>query len=55
LAAARDPFLHCYEAVKIAEQLAQTTNPPSQLTLIREHLLRLGCKEASEMRRKLRP
>ena len=53
LTAARDPFCHCHEVVKIAEQLAQASNPPSQLTLICEHLLRLGCNGASGIRRRL--
>ena len=53
LAAARDPFYHCYEAIKIAEQLARTANPPSQLTVICDQLLGLGCSEASGIQQRL--
>jgi hypothetical protein len=53
LTAARDPFYHCYEATKIVEQLAQAPKPPSQLTSICDHLLRLGCNGAAEMQRGL--
>jgi len=53
LAAARDPFYHCYEAAKITEQLAQAANPPSQLISICDHLLRLGCNGVAEIRRRL--
>jgi hypothetical protein len=53
MTAARDQFAYCYEAVKIAEQLARATNPPPQLILICEHLLRLGCNGVSGILRRL--
>jgi hypothetical protein len=53
LAAARDQFIHCLEAVEIAKQLTRNANPPSQLTSICDHLLRLGCNAASGIRQKL--